>query len=140
MDTLMLLNESGLRRTASRTIILDIFLRQNKSALSENDLEHEINGLCDRATIYRTLKTFVDKGLLHKVMDENNLIKYALCNHDQCNEHTHNHNHVHFKCKVCGQTTCMEHIDIQPVELPEGYTIKEANFLVVGTCKVCNEL
>ncbi|GAA4838993.1 Fur family transcriptional regulator [Algivirga pacifica] len=132
-----ILNDFSLRRTASRTQILDIFTK-HKEALSENDLELRINGMCDRATIYRTLKTFTEKGILHKVIDENNIVKYALCDHSYCSEREHNHDHVHFKCQQCGKTICMNEIAIQHVKLPVGFKALEANFLVIGVCDQCN--
>ncbi|MEH0154609.1 transcriptional repressor [Limibacter armeniacum] len=137
MNSLEILNAHGLRRTGSRTSILEIFMRSD-IALSENDIEANIHGMCDRATIYRTLKTFLENDILHKVLDENNIVKYAMCNHDHCTDHVHNHEHVHFKCDKCGHTICMDQIPIQHVKLPDGYTMQEANFLVIGTCNKCN--
>ncbi|TAH16433.1 MAG: transcriptional repressor, partial [Runella slithyformis] len=33
-------------------------------------MEELLPNLYDRVTIYRTLKTFVEKGIVHKVLDE----------------------------------------------------------------------
>ncbi|AZQ62511.1 transcriptional repressor [Flammeovirga pectinis] len=135
---LQILNDFDLRRTASRISILNIFMG-TKIALSENVIEEQLVGICDRATIYRTLKTFIEKGILHRVIDENSLVKYAMCNSDFCTESHHRHEHVHFKCQTCGDTECMDDLPIHPVTLPEGYTALETNYLIVGTCKKCNQ-
>ncbi|NLR90634.1 MULTISPECIES: Fur family transcriptional regulator [Flammeovirga] len=132
-----ILNGADLRRTASRISILKIFMDTNV-ALSENILEERLAGICDRATIYRTLKTFIDKGILHRVIDENSVVKFAMCNAEHCSGHEHSHEHVHFKCQKCGDTECMDDLPIQSVQLPDGYTASETNFLILGVCKNCN--
>ncbi|PWJ44839.1 Fur family transcriptional regulator [Sediminitomix flava] len=134
--SLGILQKNKLRKTPSREKILDIFM-QSEVALSENDIEHQLSEFCDRATIYRTLKTFLEHGLVHKVMDENNLVKFAYCKEGSCSDHEHNHDHVHFKCKKCGNTVCMEEHPIQKLNLPEGYQTDEVNLLIIGTCPNC---
>lgn len=137
-EAIEILNDYNLRRTAGRISIINIFMNTN-IALSENVIEEKLIGLCDRATIYRTLKTFIDKGILHRVIDENSIVKFAMCNTDHCSSHHHSHEHVHFKCQSCGNTECMDDLMITPVQLPEGYKAKETNYLIVGLCKNCNE-
>lgn len=133
-----ILNDYDLRRTASRISIINIFM-ESQIALSENVIEEKLIGLCDRATIYRTLKTFIEKGIIHRVIDENSIVKFAMCNSEHCSSHHHSHEHVHFKCQVCGNTECMDELMIHPVILPKGYTANETNYLIVGTCKNCND-
>ena len=132
----MLLRKYGLRITDVRVMILKLFIN-SKVALSEFNVEQKLENICDRVTVYRTLKRFVEKGLIHKVLDEGNIVKYAICGSD-CSVENHQHEHVHFKCNVCGSTVCLENIPIQKVELPVGYKQEESNFLVLGTCKNCN--
>lgn len=136
MHTEDLIKKFGLRITDIRILILDYF-RKTEVALSEQDIEKELTKACDRVTIYRTIKTFLDKGIIHKVLDEGNVVKYALCGTD-CNAGKHHHEHVHFKCNACGDTICLENIPIQKIELPEGFEPKESNLLVLGTCKKCS--
>jgi Fur family ferric uptake transcriptional regulator len=137
MDTVSdrLLKDFRLRSTPSRQEILHLFLRK-EYALSHGDIEKEINNALDRVTVYRTLKTFLDKGLIHKVLDDEGSLKYALCN-EACTTTGHHHNHVHFKCTHCGQTNCLN-VEIPPVKLPKGYKVKELNILVQGVCENCS--
>jgi Fur family ferric uptake transcriptional regulator len=130
------LKKNKLRITSSRLEILQIFI-DNAVALSESDIESQIGENCDRATIYRTLSTFLEEGLIHKVLDSQSIVKYALCK-DTCMEGKHRHEHVHFKCNACGDTICLEGIEIQPIQLPKGYKATESNLLVVGVCVKCN--
>ena len=125
-----------LRHTGCREDILLAFQKQ-ATALSHGDLEQTLPDRYDRVTIYRTLKTFVEKGIVHKVLDEEGL-RYALCK-AACAAPNHQHDHVHFKCVACGQTTCLENIHIPKVMLPEGYATQEINLLVQGICAACGE-
>jgi Fur family transcriptional regulator, ferric uptake regulator len=132
------LKATKLRQTDAREAVLSMFL-DGKYALAHADIEAELAEKYDRVTIYRTLKTFVDKGLIHKVLDDVGGMKYAICK-EECEPsiHQHNHDHIHFKCHICGQTSCLEKIVIPSLELPEGYKKQEMNILVQGICLNCN--
>jgi Fur family transcriptional regulator, ferric uptake regulator len=130
-----LLKNFRLRATPNRQAILHLFL-QKEYALSHGDIESEIDDSLDRVTVYRTLKTFLDKGLIHKVLDDQGSLKYALCN-EPCTMRGHQHDHVHFKCTQCGQTNCLE-IEVPHVKLPKGYKMKEVNLLIQGICEHCS--
>lgn len=125
----------SLRHTNSRSDILEVFLQRN-SALSQPELEKEMHE-CDRVTIYRTLATFLEKGILHKVLDDAGAMKYALCSHIHCSEHYHSHDHVHFKCNQCNRTLCLENLHIPPIKMPQSFLVEEVNLLIQGVCEDC---
>lgn len=129
-----LLKTFKMRSTPSRQEILHVFLLKNH-ALSHGDIEKEIDNTLDRVTVYRTLKTFLDKGLIHKVLDDEGSLKYALCN-DACTTSGHHHDHVHFKCTKCAQTHCLD-VEIPLIKLPKGYSATEVNLLIQGICERC---
>ena len=131
-----LLKDFRLRTTANRQTILHLFL-QKDHALSHGDIEKEIDNALDRVTVYRTIKTFLDKGLIHKVLDDEGTLKYAICT-KACTSKGHHHDHVHFKCIICGQTNCLN-IEVPSVKLPKGYKAREVNLLIQGTCGNCSE-
>jgi Fur family ferric uptake transcriptional regulator len=132
------LDQFGLRSTHSRLAVLAAF-QQAGYALSQGDIEQSLSSQFDRVTIYRTLKSFLASGLLHKVLDDQGSIKYALCQ-DMCHHDTdqHQHDHVHFKCTKCGQTTCLETVHIPQIILPEYFIKQESNLLIQGVCRGCN--
>jgi Fur family transcriptional regulator, ferric uptake regulator len=132
-----LLKDFDLRHTSCREEILALFLNK-KFALSHADIESGIPDEFDRVTVYRTLKTFLEKGIIHKVLDDAGTTKYALCK-DSCQHDEHHHEHVHFKCVECGQTNCLDAVQIPTIKLPEGYNTLETSLLVQGTCQVCNQ-
>lgn len=131
-----LLKEFNLRTTPSRTSIINLFLSTD-FALSHADIEKGIANESDRVTVYRTLKSFLDKGLIHKVLDDSGILKYALCT-DHCSSELHHHDHVHFKCAKCGQTNCLEDITIPAINLPRGYKSQELSLLIQGVCDKCS--
>ena len=133
------LDQFGLRSTGSRQAVLAAF-QQAGYALSQGDIEQALSSQFDRVTIYRTLKSFLASGLLHKVLDDQGGIKYALCQemcHHDSNHH-HQHDHVHFKCTECGQTTCLETVHIPQIILPEHFVKQESNLLIQGVCRGCS--
>ena len=123
-----------LRSTPTRQDVLNLFLTRSH-ALSHSDIEKGVEEEYDRVTVYRTLKTFLDKGLIHKVLDDEGSLKYALCK-EACTSAKHHHDHVHFKCNKCGQTSCLE-VQIPVVKLPKGFTAENLNLLIQGICKAC---
>ena len=129
-----LLKDFNLRATPNREEILHLFLLKNY-ALSHGDIEKEIDNSLDRVTVYRTLKTFLDRGLIHKVLDDEGSLKYALCK-EACSTAEHHHDHVHFKCTKCGQTNCLN-VDVPAIKLPKGYQVNEVNLLIQGICEKC---
>ena len=130
-----ILKEHGLRLTKPRKTILESFIKTNE-ALSPKVLENLITSELDRVTIYRTLGSFVEAGILHKVLDDSSTTKYALCE-QECSTEEHHHNHVHFKCKKCSVSSCLYDVEIPTIKLPTHYQVNEINLLVEGICKHC---
>jgi Fur family ferric uptake transcriptional regulator len=136
LTTEKVLQRHDIRRTNCRVDILHEFIGATH-ALSQPDLERAMGESYDRVTIYRTLTLYLDKGLIHKVLDDSGAMKYALCP-DTCQDHAHNHEHVHFKCVTCGNTICIESVEVPSIKLPEGYQLQETNLLLSGVCKDCS--
>ena len=129
-----LLKSNKLRLTNARKAVLGVFMSES-TAQSHADLEDVLDSSIDRVTIYRTLDTFVNSGILHKIPDDSGAARYALCNN--CSEHEHHDNHVHFKCRVCGLSECLMHTQIPTVALPAGYQAEGGNLLLEGVCYRC---
>lgn len=136
MTTDHILRRHDLRRTSNRTAILDVFVAR-EMALSEREIEDAMAQTCDRVTIYRTLNSFLEKGVIHRVLDDSGVMKYALCSPNCGQQEAHFHDHVHFKCVACGRTTCIEQVQIPRVELPQGFELHEVNMLLQGICPEC---
>lgn len=130
-----ILKTHKLRITNCRLDIIQKFL-DRQVALAHSDLEDSLQNQFDRVTIYRTLNTFLEQDIIHKVLDDSGSTKYALCSPDEA--HEHDHEHVHFKCEKCGETSCLEAIHLPPVQLPPGYKKNDMSLLITGTCQKCN--
>ena len=130
-----ILKRNQLSVTASRKRILELF-QENGGALEHNDIEKSTGDKFDRVTIYRTLQTFVEKGIIHTIPTADNSVRYALCK-DECTEGHHHDNHVHFVCDSCSTTFCLEAVSVPEVHLPKGFQPNLIEVVVTGKCKNC---
>ncbi|MFC0774320.1 Fur family transcriptional regulator [Terrimonas alba] len=130
-----ILKRSQLSVTASREKILHLFLEQ-EGALAHGDIEKKAGEKFDRVTVYRTLQTFVEKGIIHTIPTADNSIRYALCK-DDCAEGYHHDHHIHFVCTNCKNTYCLDDIVTPDIKLPKGYTSSHIEVVVEGICKNC---
>ena len=108
LQSLDLLKKNNLSKTESRKGILDLFLH-TKGALAHADIEKKTAAAFDRVTVYRTLQTFVDYGIIHQIPTTDNTILYALCK-DDCEAGHHHDEHVHFVCNKCENTICLDDV------------------------------
>jgi Fur family ferric uptake transcriptional regulator len=130
------LADKNITPTAMRILVLNS-LSQKKAALSLADIEKSLEP-ADRITIYRTLKTFAEKGLIHIIDDGSGFHKYALCA-DNCDEGNHHDLHVHFTCISCKETFCLPNTKIPDVTLPADFSSTEMNLVIKGICSACKK-
>jgi Fur family ferric uptake transcriptional regulator len=92
------IQQAGLKRTAQRDLILDVFLRTEEH-LSSEDLYRLVkreDASIGQTTVYRTLKLLTDAGLAREVRFGDGRARY---------EHNYKHpHHDHMICAVCGKT------------------------------------
>jgi Fur family ferric uptake transcriptional regulator len=130
-----ILKRNQLSVTDSRKKILELF-RANNGALAHHDIEERTSEKFDRVTIYRTLQTFVEKGIIHTIPSADNSIRYALCK-DACSQGHHHDNHVHFVCDTCDTTYCLDDVVTPTVSLPQGFKPNVIDVVVNGVCNKC---
>ncbi len=131
-----ILKKHGLKFTENRKVILEQFVCNNY-ALSYSEIDSLIQKKLDKVTVYRTLKSFEENGIIHQVIDGSNQIKYALCNSASCSSSHHNDAHIHFKCDYCEKTYCLNDIPTPELVLPKGYSIAKQNVFIQGRCQNC---
>jgi len=131
-----ILKGKGISPTAMRILVLEHLLNQ-RSALSLQDLEKDFRH-SDRTTLYRTLKTFQEKGLVHNIKDGSESTKYALCA-EACTAGLHYDLHLHFYCHSCKQTICLPKYEIPDLKLPKHFILEEINLVAKGICDSCNK-
>ena len=137
-DPKLILSKNHINRTKFRTELLNLFYTSRKS-LSVEDIMRFFSKSINKATVYRSLDSFENKGLIHRVPDSNNCKRYSLCKDNECSATSHNHNHGHFICYSCNQTFCLE--DIESPEIPsiKGFNIKELKLTFEGYCISCTK-
>jgi len=134
-ETLEILKRNSLSITDSRKIILELFLK-TEGALAHADIEKNTTVNFDRVTVYRTLQTFTENGIIHQIPTTDNTILYALCK-DKCEAGHHHDEHVHFICVDCEKTVCMDEVVVPQVKLPKGFVPLQSAMIVKGTCNEC---
>ena len=130
-----ILKKNGLSVTEGRKKILDLCL-DTEGALAHADIERQTDAAFDRVTVYRTLQTFVDKGIIHQIPTTDNSVLYALCKHN-CEAGHHHDNHVHFICNNCHKTICLDDVTVPEVKLPKGFKPAQSAMVVTGVCDEC---
>lgn len=133
-STQEILKSHKLRITSCRQDVLKRFLGSER-ALSLGVLENEFPNY-DRVTLYRTLNSFLESGILHKIPNEQGMATYGLCP-DSCGPEAHHHEHMHFKCNNCGRLECIEGIRIPKIDVPDGYKLEQVNVIADGICANC---
>ena len=127
--------QKQVKPTAMRLLVYK-FLKKQLVATSLTDIELAFDKV-ERTTLYRTLKTFENNGLVHKIDDGSGIAKFALCE-EQCNCELETDLHLHFHCTNCNETQCLTEQKIPHINLPPGFKATDANLVVKGICNKCN--
>src|SRR5437660_9004567 len=91
------IQKQGLKRTAQRDLILDVFLRTEAHVSGEDlyQLVREKDSTVGQTTVYRTLRRLTDAGLAREVRFGDGRAHY---------EHNYKHqHHDHMICSECGK-------------------------------------
>ena len=107
------------------------FLLGNKSHPTADEIYNNINkelAVISKATVYNTLKLFVDKNIISEITIDNTEARY-----DYNTEF-----HGHLKCEKCGK---LYDLEIKPDFLDslniEGFEINNSHLYIKGICKKC---
>jgi len=131
-----ILHKSGLRRTPVRLGVIDVLTKAARP-LTVPQMLAKMKGV-DSVTTYRTLNTFVKKGLVHRVRGEDRSWMYAIGD----SNHVPEHQHPHFVCENCGKVECLEDSNIpgnfvKQMGVGNGYNVSYAEVVLHGTCPKC---
>ena len=134
--TTQLLRGSGLRRTAARETILRLLTNAGRP-LSHQDIlkKRKGTGSFDRVTVYRTLDTLQEAGLLHRIQGMDGTWRF--CRHKYEHPGKCNGNHIHFLCSRCDQMSCLPEQPLPWVSPPAGASIHSKQLVVHGHCAAC---
>lgn len=124
-----------IRVTAMRLLIYK-FLTEKQVAVTLSDIENAFEK-ADRTTLYRTIKTFEEKDIVHQIDDGTGITKYALCEKG-CNCEIETDLHLHFHCNNCNETICLTEHKIPQIKVPKGFISENMNFVIKGICDKCS--
>lgn len=129
-----LLEGRGVKVTSNRLLVARVLASSN-SPMSLAEIEAELESV-DKSGIFRVLKVFSDKHLIHAFTGSDGIMRYELCHSGHLD--VDDDRHVHFCCEVCGRTICLEGVPVPQINLPDGYDVHEAGYILKGICPDCN--
>ncbi len=125
----------GLKKTKARYAILHIF-EEEKRPLDVVEIDHylkkhEIN--VDRATVYRMLETFLEKGIVYRLEFGEGKFRYELAGSD----------HHHLVCENCGRIEDISDCGIEEwekkIRLKKQFLVKHHSLEFFGLCEDCQK-
>src|SRR5262245_46447904 len=129
------IQKAGLRRTAQRDLILEVFLRTEEHLSSEDLywLVQKQDPTVGHTTVYRTLKVLTDAGLAREVRLGDGRTYY---------EHHYNHeHHDHMICTECGKVIEFFSPELEAMQdaMAEKYNFKPTHhsLRILGICENC---
>lgn len=128
-----LLKAKKLRITPFRLEVLKVF-QTTETAIDLTTIETNLDDF-DRITLYRTIKAFIDAGVLHEILISGEVKKFALCS-DTCQTEGHQHEHIHFLCTVCSETFCLD-LKKMPEISHNSFQISSIEVQAKGVCEAC---
>ncbi|MFP4333297.1 MAG: Fur family transcriptional regulator [Campylobacterales bacterium] len=133
-DIKELLNSVGIRYTDKKALILKK-IEELHYDFNANLLHKEVakTTKIDIATIYRTLSSFKQKGLIREFLSSEGVV-YEYVNSPK-------KVHPHFECKSCKNTICLDTLSFEDgmylSTLAKGHNIKHVSITFSGICQEC---
>lgn len=131
------LEKHNLKRTKNREVILDIIKEANLPISAEEIYKIATlkNLEINLSTVYRTLKTLENKGVLLKQLRPDGVSYFQ--------ENKHDHKHL-FICSRCEKSILLDACPLEELvhslEKSEGFEITAHNIELYGLCKKCKIL
>ena len=129
------IQKQGLKRTAQRDLILDVFLRTEDHVSGEDlyQLVREKDPAVGQTTVYRTLRLLTDAGLAREVRFGDGRAHY---------EHNYKHeHHDHMICSECGKIIEFYSPELEAIQdaMAAKYKFKLTEHLLrmIGVCSTC---
>ncbi len=129
------IQKKGLKRTAQRDLILDVFLRTEEH-LSNEDLYRLVqkeDPTVGQTTVYRTLKLLTEAGLAREVRFGDGRAHY---------EHNYKHqHHDHMICSECGKVIEFFSAELEAIQdamaAKHKFEITQHLLRIIGICAEC---
>jgi Fur family ferric uptake transcriptional regulator len=121
--------------TECRVAILKVLIKARSPLRQEQIAEKLGSGRFNKVSIYRTLATLVETGLVHRAFMHERAWHFEMaddCTETQC--------HPHFMCTSCGSTHCLTGLSLPMVRPPAkmGFVIHRQQVRLEGLCPSCS--
>jgi len=129
------IHRKGLKRTAQRDLILDVFLRIEEHLSSEDlyRLVQKEDPTVGQTTVYRTLKLLTEAGLAREVRFGDGRTHY---------EHNYKHqHHDHMICSECGKIIEFFSAELEAIQdamaAKHKFEVQQHLLRIIGLCSEC---
>ncbi len=131
------LRERGLRITAPRRAVCEVIATGHDDHLDATTIAERAttdSGPIDTATVYRTLETLIEAGLITHTHLPHGAAVYHLSDSPP---------HTHLVCDTCGSVTSLGtdtmHAMEDQIRITTGFSPDLAHFAISGHCESCGE-
>ena len=131
------IQKQGLKRTAQRDLILDVFLRTEGHLSGEDlyQLVREKDPTVGQTTVYRTLRLLTDAGLAREVRFGDGRAHY---------EHNYKHeHHDHMICSQCGKIIEFYSPELEAIQdamaVKYKFELRSHLLRMIGICAQCRQ-
>ena len=128
-----MLKAAKLYCTKCRITILKVLLNADKPLRQEQIAKRLGKKSFNKVSIYRTLASLLEVGLVHRAFMRERAYHYELahnCSKSQC--------HPHFTCTSCGNTYCLMGVTLPMAKSPyKGFVIHRQQVRFEGLCPKC---
>lgn len=133
-----ILTQHAVRKTDTRIQVLEVLFKY-EHALTYSTLEKELGNSFDKVTLYRTLHTFEQAGIVHVVPEKaGGETKFVLSRFSfQNNPHTEP---IYFTCQVCQHVYCLDNVPTPQLDYSGDFDITSLSISASGVCKNCKGL
>ena len=129
----VLLRQVGLKSTMTRIAVLQQLWLSDRP-VSHSDIVQALEQVGDQATIYRSLVSFVEKGLARIASNASGIVRYEPIREGEGAHEVH----PHFVCQECGVVTCLpKSTVITTVDPLWRERLQHSKMQFVGTCSHC---
>ncbi|OHB65009.1 MAG: hypothetical protein A2Y76_07080 [Planctomycetes bacterium RBG_13_60_9] len=128
-----MLKQAKLYCTEARIAILHILMKAARPLRQDQIAEQLTKRALNKVTVYRTLGSLMEVGLVHRAFTYKRAWHFELADHcteKQC--------HPHFTCTSCGVTHCLTEISLPMAKIPgKGFVINRQQVRLEGLCPTC---
>lgn len=130
-----LLEQHGIKATSNRILVLKTLADAGRP-LSLSEMEQRLLSV-DKSGIFRALTLFREHHLVHAIDDAVGGLHYELCysHSDDSDDDLH----AHFFCEQCHRTFCLHEVQVPQVQVPAGFAVMSASYMMKGLCPQCSE-